>query len=228
MLNDRLKWVILRRRRLMSEVLGFSASPMSYATGDCQFEGYNRLAGQAVLQGSHLGRGTYVNAARLNGVRAARFCSIGPDAMIGLGAHPVDRFAMHPAFYSPSNPVGLKWVPQPLFSETTPVSLGSDCWIGARAIVLGGITIGTGAIVAAAAVVTKDVPAFSIVAGMPARIVRMGFQPALCEGLMEIRRWDAPLARLQGCVTLITQPLTPSTLGELQLRLGSERDAPRW
>ncbi len=53
-----------------------------------------------------------------------------------------------------------------------PVVIGSDTWIGARAMVLKGVTIGEGAVVAAGAVVTKDVPAGSVVAGVPARVVR--------------------------------------------------------
>lgn len=228
MLNDRLNWILLRRRSLKSSVSGFSASPMSYATSDCKFEGYNRLTGQAILQDSQLGRGSYVNAARLNSVRAGRFCSIGPDAMIGLGEHPVDRFATHPAFYSPNNPVGLRWASQTLFPETTQVRLGSDVWVGARAVIFGGVTVGDGAIVAAGAVVTKDVPALAIVAGVPARVIRMRFSPDICENLLKIRWWDAPLAQLQACVNLINQPLNLSIVAELQGRLGHARDMPQW
>lgn len=215
-LSDRLKWILFRRRRLSRDVPGFSAALVSYATSDCRFEGHNRLTGEAVLQDSWLGRASYINAARLNGVRAGRFCSIGFDAVIGLGEHPIDRFATHPAFYSPYNPTGLKWASSLLFSETTPVTLGSDVWVGARSIVLGG------------AVVTKDVPAFSIVAGVPARIIRMRFEPDICEVLTETRWWDAPFEKLPACVGLMSHPLNMATLIELQRTLGDGRDKPRW
>lgn len=227
-MNDRLKWALLRRRQLAGAVEGFSASLLSHATPDCRFEGHNRLNGPATLQASALGRGSYVNAARLNSVRVGRFCSIGFEALVGLGEHPVDRFATHPAFYAPSNPVGLKWAAAPLFQESQPVSLGSDVWIGARATVLAGVSIGDGAIVAAGSVVTKDVPAFAIVAGTPARVIRLRFAPELCEALAALRWWDAPLEKLRSCVPQIERPMDHAVLGELKERLGAARDAAPW
>jgi acetyltransferase-like isoleucine patch superfamily enzyme len=227
-MNDRLKWALLRRRRLKETVEGFSASLLSHATPDCRFEGHNRLTGSAVLQATDLGRGSYVNAARLNNVRVGRFCSIGFEALVGLGEHPVDRFATHPAFYSPSNPAGLKWAPKPLFQETGAVSLGSDVWIGARAMVLSGVSVGHGAIVAAGAVVTKDVPPFSIVVGAPARVLRQRFAPDLCEALLALKWWDCPLEALRHCVPQIERSMDPAVLGELKERQGAFADAAPW
>lgn len=59
-------------------------------------------------------------------------------------------------------------------SSSAPVVIGDGVWIGARATILKGVTIGDGAVVAAGAVVTRDVPAHSLVAGVPARVVRAG------------------------------------------------------
>ncbi|WP_082568174.1 CatB-related O-acetyltransferase [Pelomonas sp. Root1217] len=227
-MNDRLQWALVRRRRLARTLDGFSASLLSYATADCRFEGRNRLSGSAALQASNLGRGSYVNAARLNNVRVGRFCSIGFEALVGLGEHPVDRFATHPAFYSPNNPVGLRWTSTPLFQEMQPVSLGSDVWVGARATILSGVSIGDGAIVAAGSVVTKDVPSFAIVAGVPARLIRLRFPPELCEALSALKWWDCPLEQLRHCVSQIEQPMDHAVLGELKERLGASRDAASW
>lgn len=226
-MNDRLKWALVRRRRLAGAIEGFSASLLSHATADCRFEGHNRLGGTAMLQASDMGRGSYVNAARLNRVRVGRFCSIGFEALVGLGEHPVDRFATHPAFYAPVNPVGLRWAPTPLFQETQPVHLGSDVWIGARATVLAGVSIGDGAIVAAGSVVTQDVPAFAIVGGVPARVIRFRFTPELCEALTAVR-WDRPLDALRRAVPQIGRPMDRTVLAELEERLGAARDAAPW
>lgn len=57
------------------------------------------------------------------------------------------------------------------------IAIGDDVWIGVRAIILNGVTIGRGAVVAAGAVVTKDVPPYAIVGGVPARIIKYRFEP---------------------------------------------------
>lgn len=227
-MNDRLKWALLRRRQLARAIEGFSASPLSHATPDCRFEGHNRLNGSAALQASSLGRGSYVNAARLNNVTVGRFCSVGFEALLGLGEHPVDRFATHPAFYSPSNPVGLRWTAVPLFKETQPVTLGSDVWIGARATILSGVSIGDGAIVAAGAVVTKDVPAFAIVAGAPARLIRLRFAPEVCEVPAALKWWDCPPARLRQCVPKVVRTTGAAMSDEPKKRRDTSRDAVPW
>jgi maltose O-acetyltransferase len=59
------------------------------------------------------------------------------------------------------------------FAEERPVVIGNDVWIGTRAIILAGVHVGDGAIIGAGAVITRDVPSYAIVAGNPARIVRM-------------------------------------------------------
>ena len=59
--------------------------------------------------------------------------------------------------------------------EIRPVSIGNDVWIGSRVTILPGVNIGDGAIIAAGAVVTKDVPSYAIVGGVPAKLLRMRF-----------------------------------------------------
>ncbi len=70
------------------------------------------------------------------------------------------------------------------------VEIGSDVWIGRGAKILGGVTIGDGAVVAAWSVVTKSVPPYTIVAGVPARAVRQRFSPEIVGSLLRIRWWD--------------------------------------
>jgi hypothetical protein len=74
--------------------------------------------------------------------------------------------------------------------------LGSDVWIGARAIVLKGVGIGHGAVVAAGAVVSRDVGPYRIVAGVPAREVRPRFAPEVLEELVRLQWWEWPLEDL--------------------------------
>lgn len=71
-----------------------------------------------------------------------------------------------------------------------PVIIGNDVWIGARATILSGVTIGDGAVVAAGAVVTDDVPPYSIVGGVPATIIKYRHSADVIERLCEIAWWN--------------------------------------
>lgn len=77
-----------------------------------------------------------------------------------------------------------------------PVRIGSDCWICTEATILGGVTVGDGAIVGAKAVVAKDVPPYSVVVGNPATVVRYRYDPATIMALQRIRWWDWPEAKV--------------------------------
>lgn len=72
------------------------------------------------------------------------------------------------------------------------IVVGNDVWIGNDALILSGVTVGDGAVVATKTVVTKDVPAYGIVAGNPGRVVSMRFDDATREALLRIRWWDWP------------------------------------
>ncbi|MDR2976463.1 MAG: CatB-related O-acetyltransferase [Streptococcaceae bacterium] len=76
------------------------------------------------------------------------------------------------------------------------IQVGNDVWIGYEAVIMAGVTIGDGAIIAARAVVTKDVPAYSIVGGIPARMIRKRFSDEVIQCLQEIKWWDWPKARI--------------------------------
>lgn len=76
------------------------------------------------------------------------------------------------------------------------ILIGSDVWIGYEAVILAGVTIGDGAVIAARAVVTKDVPPYTIVGGVPARPIRRRFPEETIQRLLELRWWDWPRERI--------------------------------
>ena len=123
-----------------------------------------------------------------------KFCSIGQKVSIGLGRHPVKDFAsMHPLFYS-----DLGWV-QPVlvdksgFDEMPRTTIGNDVWIGAGALILSGVRIGDGAVIAAGAVVNKDVEPFDIVGGVPARLIRKRFTDSEIAAIQQDPWWNKGL-----------------------------------
>jgi chloramphenicol O-acetyltransferase type B len=83
------------------------------------------------------------------------------------------------------------------------IHVGSDVWTGYGCWILSGVTIGDGAVVATGAVVTKDVPPFAIVGGVPAKVIRYRHTEEQREALLDIRWWDWPLQEIRAAVPLL-------------------------
>ncbi len=121
------------------------------------------------------------------------FCSLSDGIHIGLPQHPVQYFTTSPALYSRTNVTNL--IDKDLELEEAlvlPVKIKNDVWIGAGALIMGGITISDGAVVAAGAVVTKDVPPYAIVGGVPAKVIKYRFDEETIKELLELKWWDLP------------------------------------
>jgi acetyltransferase-like isoleucine patch superfamily enzyme len=108
--------------------------------------------------------------------------------------------------------------------------VGADAWIGAGAVVLSGVRVGHGAVVAAGAVVTRDVADYEIVAGVPARRIRMRFDDDIVDRLLALRWWEWPPALIKKHIEFFRVPLTAETLAGLEERSpwaagGSDRPA---
>jgi len=116
------------------------------------------------------------------------FCSIAADVCVGMGFHDLSKLSTSPLFTESTNGTGHSWTDKTLFSFEK-VSVGNDVWIGERAMIMGGVTIGDGAVVGAGAVVTKDVPPYAIVGGVPAKIIRYRFPPELIDELERLHWW---------------------------------------
>ena len=126
-----------------------------------------------------------------------KFCSIAAHTRLNPGNHPMHWVMMSHVGYrssayglGPDDPAFFDW------RRSSPVSLGHDVWIGHGAIVLPGISIGTGAAIGAGTIVTKDVPPFAVIVGNPGRVLRMRFADPVIEQLLAIAWWDWPHAKL--------------------------------
>lgn len=159
---------------------------------NCTFGRYNTLYDNVLLSESHLGDFTYIaSGTQISKTNIGKFCSIGSDSKIGLGKHPSKDFvSTHPIFFSTSGQAQITFADQNYFKEFETISIGNDVWIGANVIVMDGINIGDGAIIAAGSVVTKDVPPYAISGGVPAKIIRYRFGQKQIEKLLEIKWWD--------------------------------------
>ncbi len=155
-----------------------------------------------------LGAFSYAVSGYLFGARIGRYCSLGEDVQIGRHSHPIMDVSSSPFFY--------RSVPQILdlrdsidsYSGTfsrckspfdfKPVDIGNDVYIGHGAFLMPGVTIGTGAVVGAMAVVTKDVAPYTIVAGNPARVIRARYSDDIISRFLELRWWAFSPSMLSG------------------------------
>ncbi len=124
-----------------------------------------------------------------------KYCSIAAEVrfLMNGGNHPTDWLTTYPfpifgAGWEAAMPA--KW---PTKGETT---VGNDVWIGYGAVIMPGVTIGNGAIIATASVVTRDVPPYAIVGGNPAALLRYRMDAGAIERLQRLAWWDWPAEKV--------------------------------
>ena len=171
---------------------------LSYAKRS-SFGLYNTLQNKVSLHDVKLGNFTYVSFhTTIAKATIGKFCSIGPDCKIGLGQHPSKNFvSTHPAFFSPAKRAQLTFADKHYFHETDTIHIGNDVWLGANVIVIDGVSIADGVIVAAGSVVTKDIPPYAVVGGVPAKVIRYRFEKDDIQKLLEIKWWDMDIEYLK-------------------------------
>lgn len=129
----------------------------------------------------------------VNNTNIGKFCSIGKGVKIGLGKHPTNFVSTSPVFYSPNNPLQKKISQDLMFKDFEPVKIGNDVWIGANSIILDGITINDGAIIGANTVVSKDVEPYSVIGGVPGRLIKKRFSDEIIQNLLLSKWWEMPI-----------------------------------
>lgn len=135
-----------------------------------------------------IGAHTYIrsNTECLHVSEIGRYCSVGRNVILGQDPR------NHPVNWVTTSPVYSKQYHSP----TRPLKIGHDVWIGHRATIMSGITIGHGAIIGCDSVVTKNVEPYAIVAGNPAKLIRYRFDEQITQKLLKIKWWNAPYEHL--------------------------------
>ncbi len=133
------------------------------------------------------------------------FCSIANNVIIGGAMHPMEWVSMSPVFYEGRDSVKAKFSTHKR-NDGKRTKISHDVWIGRNAIIKQGVTIGIGAVVGMGSVVTKDVDAYTIVAGCPAKIIRKRFDEYMIEKLLQIKWWEFSDKKLYSSAQYFTNP----------------------
>ena len=123
-------------------------------------------------------------------IRIGRYSSIAPEVVIQSDNHVMNRLTTCPLKYFIEGSRDTSTAAQ------KDIAIGNDVWIGRRAIILPGVSIGDGAVIAAGAVVSRDVPPYTIVGGVPARVIKKRFDDGTIKKLLSLAWWDMPPDRL--------------------------------
>jgi len=178
------------------------------------------------IRNSVIGDYSYVGpSSNFVNVDIGKFCSISKNVNIGAYLHPTDHLSSSPIFFRDKNGTGTSWV-QGIHYDDYPkkVYCGHDVWIGMNTTIMGGVKIGNGAIIAAHSVITKDVPDYAIVGGVPAKIIKYRFQKDVIDQLMRISWWDYNSELLKNNVSELRGVLNDRTIEILKrIQVGKEQ-----
>ncbi len=160
----------------------------------CIFDDYSSVHGASKLQHCSLGRFSYLTNSEVYNASIGSFCSIGSGSIIGgLAPHPMHFISTSPAFYSVKGQLPHTFAEIMEFNDDCEaVSIGSDVWIGAKVIILPGLSIGHGAVIGTGSVVTRSIPPYSICVGTPAKVMRFRFSPEEISILLKSEWWTWP------------------------------------
>lgn len=169
-------------------------------------------------KGISIGTGTFIAPGvqiRDRRTVIGKYCSIARDVTIGTGRHPLDALSTHSMVhrecYTQEGPIGVHPENYVSFEQKKPAVIGNDVWIGLNAVIMDGVTVGDGAVIGTHAVVTKNVPPYAIVVGMPAKVLRYRFDEETIARLQNTRWFDRdiefiktlPVGDVQKCLEIL-------------------------
>ncbi|MDO9400537.1 MAG: DapH/DapD/GlmU-related protein [Polaromonas sp.] len=160
---------------------------------DCRFGRYTQVGEQSRMEDCLLDDYAYLqHYCDLMSVDIGKFANIAAMVRINPGFHPMERPTLHHFTYRPTM-YGMDEQDDADFFQwrrRQRVIIGHDTWIGHGVVIMPGVRIGNGAVVGSNSVVTKDVPPYTIVAGVAAKVIRQRFPRAIAEAIEATAWWD--------------------------------------
>ena len=156
-----------------------------------------KLSPGSVFKFSKIGKYSYIgkNTSVIH-TEIGNFTSIASNCAIGLASHPMQYGSLSPMFCAGRNIFGSNFA-EHKFEPYKKTVIGHDVWIGEKAIIVGGVKIGNGAIVGAGAVVTKDIPPYEVWGGTPAKFLKKRFSTEIISALQNGEFWEWDDAKIK-------------------------------
>lgn len=186
----------------------------SYIDRKAQIYRFAKFINSSIGRFSYIGIGTWVINSEIG-----QFCSIASNVHIGLESHTIENISTSPIFTECKNALKKEWIKKDLYKSSKRTIIGNDVWIGYGVLIKAGITIGDGAIVGAGAVVTKNIPPYAIVGGIPAKIIRFRFPIEIINKLLAIKWWNRNLNVIKDNIDLFQIPLTADNQDEALMKI---------
>lgn len=203
--NTQIRNSTIKERCIVAE---FSTIEKSYLDTAVRIERSNYISNSKINRYSYTGMNTVILASEIGS-----FCSISWGVSIGGANHDYKRITQHSFLYNTIDNI------RPYDDETynrfsEKLIIGNDVWIAANANILRGVSIGDGAVIAANAVITKDVPPYAIVCGIPGKILKYRFEPEIIDLLLQLRWWDWTIEKIRAHYSIISSEPEINTLRE--------------
>ena len=202
-IKKEIKFFLLKRKFIKSKIYKGVVVDNSTVLGK-----HSVVFENTILINSHLDDYSYIQKnSEIVNTKIGKFCSIASNVTIGLANHPTHLFSTSPVFYDCSQPLPFfftdKIYKKELILETI---IGADVWIGQGVMIKSGVTIGVGAVIGAGAVVVKDVEAYSVVGGVPAKHIKYRFEENLRKELINSKWWILEDSKLIDLTRYLNSP----------------------
>ena len=164
----------------------------------------------AIIRNAIIGRNCYIGRnSTVKNCKIGMFCTIAWNGGINPGTHPAKFITTSTSFFGPAIITG----------ESENVIIGNDVWTGCNSVIQEGVTIGDGAIIGSGAIVTKNVPPYAIVGGVPAKIIKYRFDEKIIDLLLQLKWWEMPATFIDNNIDLFLRELTIDSLHDLNDRV---------
>lgn len=193
-----------------SSVGNYSRVDNSTLSEKVRIDRNNHIYESTLSRFSYTGMGSVVMHAEIGA-----FTSISWNVSIGGADHDYSRMTQHSFLYNDVDNIRPDTETAAYDRFANPVNVGCDVWIAAGAVITRGVTIGHGAVIGANSVVTRDVPAYGIAIGSPAKVIKYRFSSDVISLLLELKWWDWPIAKIKANYSILVEQPKIDRLKEL-------------